>query len=452
MKKMRLTVLVVILVALAQAHANVFRAKTIRTQSLRQRLLSLSLLCLKQSLKQLSVAKKLSAVSDSVTIFKGFISRNGKWRSFLKEQKLLREFGSSGLVDYFDDFYILNLTLGTPLAAAQASIFKKDVFLAQWFNVVPDTGSSTVWVTSAFCGSPACLGVYGYPKQRFNTSLSSTYNKTNYIFHLQYGSGSSTGIIGTDFASLTYPKQKFGVAFSIATVFGYQPVDGIFGLGWPSLTSSDTVPPMQNILPQLDLPLFTVFFKRNYKYSETPHDGGQITFGALDNEHCSSDIYYVKLSSKSYWQFILDGVSIGNYTLMEKQIAISDTGTSWIAAPDGAVEKVAVAAGATYNEKDEIYLIDCEKQTSAPNITLFINGTKFYIPASEYIIDLNLESKKCVVTMFPIIFMGFGPQWILGATMIRSYCQIYDIGNAQLGFAKAIQEPSTFSNTQTVTA
>lgn len=151
------------------------------------------------------------------------------------------------------------------------------------------------------------------------------------------------------------------MAFSIATIFGYQPVDGILGLGWPSLTSSNTVPPMQNLLQQLDLPLFTVYYKRlafnkitksivfnccqlsistvcsrtikqtnnivkkkierfnnrligyicrNYAYSANPYNGGQITFGAIDTENCAEDVYYIQLSSKSYWQFTLDGYAL----------------------------------------------------------------------------------------------------------------------------------------------
>lgn len=34
---------------------------------------------------------------------------------------------------------------------------------------------------------------------------------------------------------MSIPKQEFGVATQLAEVFGYQPVDGILGLGWPAL-------------------------------------------------------------------------------------------------------------------------------------------------------------------------------------------------------------------------
>lgn len=67
---------------------------------------------------------------------------------------------------------------------------------------------------------------------------------------------------GFQFGGLTYATQQFGVATTIASVFGEQPVDGILGLGWPALAVDNVVPPIQNLLPQLDLPLFTVWLDR----------------------------------------------------------------------------------------------------------------------------------------------------------------------------------------------
>jgi hypothetical protein len=61
---------------------------------------------------------------------------------------------------------------------------------------------------------------------------------------------------------LSYSTQKFGLASRIADIFGYQPIDGILGLGWPSLAVDNVIPPMQNLLSQLDKPLFTVWMAK----------------------------------------------------------------------------------------------------------------------------------------------------------------------------------------------
>lgn len=43
---------------------------------------------------------------------------------------------------------------------------------------------------------------------------------------------------------LTVKSQTFGAATGIAEVFGYFPVDGILGLGWPEISENDVVPPV----------------------------------------------------------------------------------------------------------------------------------------------------------------------------------------------------------------
>ncbi|KAJ1370525.1 hypothetical protein KIN20_032259 [Parelaphostrongylus tenuis] len=49
----------------------------------------------------------------------------------------------------------------------------------------------------------------------------------------------------------------------------------------------------------------------NHQLNANP---GLITFGAIDTVNCHSDINYVPLTSETYWQFAIDGFSIGNYS------------------------------------------------------------------------------------------------------------------------------------------
>ncbi|GMR45601.1 hypothetical protein PMAYCL1PPCAC_15796, partial [Pristionchus mayeri] len=85
---------------------------------------------------------------------------------------------------YYDDFYLGDITLGTP---------------QQSFTVVMDTGSSNLWVIDSKCTTLACLGTLsGRTKRRFDTSASSTYNGSTETFALEYGSGSCWGTIGYD--------------------------------------------------------------------------------------------------------------------------------------------------------------------------------------------------------------------------------------------------------------
>ncbi|CAJ0603577.1 unnamed protein product [Cylicocyclus nassatus] len=84
--------------------------------------------------------------------------------------------------------------------------------------------------------------------------------------------------------SLTIPQQELGVATDIAPFYGDQPVEGVFGLGWPALAVEKVVPPIQNILPELNNPRFTVWLDKR-KPSRGEDDDGMITFGDFDYVH-----------------------------------------------------------------------------------------------------------------------------------------------------------------------
>uniref|UniRef100_A0A914ZDS7 Peptidase A1 domain-containing protein n=1 Tax=Panagrolaimus superbus TaxID=310955 RepID=A0A914ZDS7_9BILA len=195
-------------------------------------------------------------------------------------------------------------------------------------------GSSNLWVIDVKCKSQACKG---YPssefnKHQFDASKSSTFQANDQFFSIQYGSGSCSGNLGSDtlnFGGIQVQNQTFGLAETIADVFGYQPIDGIFGLGWPNLAVDHVIPPLQNALPQLDKQLFTVWLDRVI-FPLSGDTAGQITYGGFDTDNCDTNINYIKLSSLTYWQFPITGFSIGSYKHAKKAQVISDTGMLFI--------------------------------------------------------------------------------------------------------------------------
>lgn len=72
--------------------------------------------------------------------------------------------------DYMNTQYFVDITLGSN---------------DQAFTVVPDTGSSNLWVYSSTCHSAACL-----THSKYNASQSSTYEADGQDFDITYGSGS----------------------------------------------------------------------------------------------------------------------------------------------------------------------------------------------------------------------------------------------------------------------
>lgn len=355
----------------------------------------------------------------------------GTYRDFLAQKHARRAVlasGSQPFLDYYDDFYLGNMSLGTPPQ--------------QFTNIVLDTGSSNLWVIDAACKSQACKGYpdSGYTKNQYDSSKSSTWVKDGQRFSIQYGSGSCSGYLGDDtcsFGGLTIKDQKFGVSQTIAEVFGYQPVDGILGLGWPSLAVDKVVPPMQNLLDQLDQPIFTVWMDRVKDHIPMGENAGLITYGALDPVNCDATVTYTPLSSTTYWQFPIDGFAVGSYNAAKKDQVISDTGTSWIGAPSAAIQGVVKATNAQYDFSNELYYVKCSQMEQLPDLVFTISGQKYNVKSVHYVVDLELGNGNCALTFFEMDGGGFSPAWILGDTFIRAWCNVYDIGQKRIGFALA---------------
>uniref|UniRef100_A0AC35UC33 Peptidase A1 domain-containing protein n=1 Tax=Rhabditophanes sp. KR3021 TaxID=114890 RepID=A0AC35UC33_9BILA len=347
--------------------------------------------------------------------------KEGKW-----EEEMGNQFntGKSPLIDYWDNFYLINATLGTP---------------GQRFTLVLDTGSSYLWVIDKKCTQNACVGAApgtGYVKNRFDATKSTTFVNESKVFQVQYGIGSSNGFFGKDtfsVAGLSVLQQEAGIAESIATVFQYQPIDGTFGCAWPSL-ADHVIPPVQNFLSQLDQPIFTIWMDRIVKpaYDQV---GGEVIFGGLNPENCWGIINWVPLTSKTYWEFNMGGFMVGDYSMRKQMVAISDTGTSWILTSQAYIDIIVTKIGAEWDAKTYQYTVNCTAEM--PDLILVINKMDYYISSGEYVLDGGLGNGKCVVTIGAMSASPGNPQWNLGATFIRSYCQIYDIGNARIGFALA---------------
>ncbi|EPB74198.1 eukaryotic aspartyl protease [Ancylostoma ceylanicum] len=369
----------------------------------------MKLLLLFAALVAVLYAKTFQMNARSVGSLRARLIASGQYRQYLNLQRMRRiqilRKGSQPFLDYTDDFYVGIVDVGTP---------------EQNVTLVLDTGSSNLWVIDDACRSEACNGFpqSGYTKHKFNTKMSMTFKKEERSFSLFYGSGSCNGYLATDavsFAGLKILKQEFGVATTIADVFGYQPVDGILGLGWPDLAVEKVKP-------------------------SAGGTGGLITYGDFDLKNCAKDVTYVKLSSLTYWQFPIQGFSVGNFSQTETEQVISDTGTSWIGAPSSVVDAVAREIGAEFDSYNQLYTVPCSTMKEKPDLVFTIDGVKYNIPSVEYILDLELGNDKCAITFFGMDSGGFGPSWILGDTWIRTYCNIHDIGEKRIGFARAIHE------------
>jgi len=99
--------------------------------------------------------------------------------------------------------YFVDVKIGTP---------------GQVFTMVPDTGSSNLWVYSQKCWAIPC-----FTHAKYDSSKSSTYVKNGEKFDITYGSGSISGTVSEDVAHFgdSTSNMQFGEITSVSGLAFY---------------------------------------------------------------------------------------------------------------------------------------------------------------------------------------------------------------------------------------
>ncbi|XP_025061212.1 cathepsin E [Alligator sinensis] len=307
----------------------------------------------------------------------------------------------------------------------------------QNFTVVFDTGSSNLWVPSIYCVSPAC-GKHA----RFHPSNSSTYNEVGTPFSIQYGTGSLTGIVGSDQVTvegITVVNQQFAESVSEpGNAFADAEFDGILGLAYPSLAVDGVTPVFDNMMAQnlVEMPIFSVYMSRNPESSA----GGELLFGGFDPSHFSGTLSWVPVTKQGYWQIQLDNIQVSGSVAFcaEGCQAIVDTGTSLITGPPSDIKQIQNAIGAT--PVDGEYAVECNNLNIMPEVTFTINGIPYTLSAQAYTLMEYSDGMAFCTSGFQgmDIQPPAGPLWILGDVFIRQFYAVFDRGNNRVGLAPAV--------------
>ncbi|KIH66798.1 eukaryotic aspartyl protease [Ancylostoma duodenale] len=344
----------------------------------------------------------------------------GVYGAYLKHRSSLRTMNPESVgqrvLDYSDYEYVGNITIGTP---------------GQPFVVVLDTGSANLWVPATNCDS-SCTGKHLF------TNDSKTFVSSDTKWRINYGEGNARGVLGTDVVrakfpmvvihhkagipfqgttgvfggedeeQLVVPDTTFGLASHISSDFEDDPADGILGLAFTELAVADAdgVP------------------------------GGVFTYGGLDKDNCGDVIAYEPLTSATYFQFKLKAIGVGKSKTRKPYQAISDTGTSFIGGPKAETDRLAMAIGAKYDKEYDTYAIACDAKPL--NLDVYIGRKKYPIKYHNFII--NAGDGTCILTLYPFSSGGIGPAWILGDPFLRQYCNIHDMREKKVGFAKSLQD------------
>jgi len=320
--------------------------------------------------------------------------------------------------DDYNTFYLGKVDIGTP---------------KQEFTVVLDTGSSDLWVAdSSWSGSG---------KHKYDSKKSSTYKRLTGRFNIQYGSGSVSGFKGQDVAGFTgtqysFPTQTFGQADQLDQVMSQQPIDGICGLAFKSISSIGTPNPWNNIIMAPGFKgvnkTFTVWLEE-LKGTPMGQKGGTFTFGEPDTTSCAASGDWVPLTHDLWYEFNIDGVGSGG-KFSGGGSAISDTGTSLLLGPADTIAQIASSLNAQMDPNMGLYQIDCDPSKTTGTIDVKINGKVYSTRSKNFILSFDNDT-TCYVAMAGGDFGD--PAWILGDTFIREYCNAYDLIGKRIGLYKA---------------
>jgi len=264
------------------------------------------------------------------------------------------------LTNYMNAQYYGEIGIGTP---------------KQTFKVIPDTGSSNLWVPSSHCYWPPCLLHHQY-----NHEKSSTYTANRTQFQIAYGTkGRLKGYLSNDVVSIgdiTVKNQTFAELTTLSGInFLLAKFDGILGIGYPEISVAGVPPLWKSMQDQklIDKPVISFYLSRDLTSKDT---GGEMIIGGISKSHMDGELFYTPVVKKGYWQVQTGDIKIGDTTLCEKKKcqAIIDTGTSLIGGPKDAID----AIHAKFGINGKPYVSPCEAFVSkkGPQLSKMISHTQ----------------------------------------------------------------------------
>ncbi|KAK0405271.1 hypothetical protein QR680_017891 [Steinernema hermaphroditum] len=250
-----------------------------------------------------------------------------------------------------------------------------------------------------------------------------THECFNYTQSVTYESKSSNTAMDSvsDAWGAMMPNITFGIVTQLPSFAGR------LGLGWPSLSKYPGASFASHFLSNLPQ-MFSMRLGEVW--------GGAMQFGA--NEICfpkQKAPHWVPATSKSYWQFAIDGVRLGRSKKVFRAHAVVDTTTEYIGMPKKILSQFVSQYNITWDGLYGAYTVDYDVARGMPAFEVMVDGATLQIPAALYVNWRKpLPNERCVVNFEDSAAYGFGPDWYFGFEILSSYCMTFDFDNSRIGF------------------
>jgi cathepsin D len=242
-------------------------------------------------------------------------------------------------------------------------------------------------------------------------------------------------------------KHQFFAEVIEESGFEFGPYAGILGLSFPDISSYSFPIIFQNMIEQklVKKPIFQSFL-----IAILPKVKTENSFGGVDEDYYTGEFTYVPVDVPGYWQFTMNGVSVGNNPIEfcnPNCSAIIDTGSNFIFVPSDELDAINKALGATLMANGN-YGFDCNSIDVLPDVYFHIGGKVFKLTGRQYVvIDVynDIPNFTNNQTYCDSCFQDGGdfPIFVLGDVFIGAYYTLFDYGNQRLGFAKAVNKYQT---------
>ena len=301
--------------------------------------------------------------------------------------------------------YFIEVTVGTP---------------GEKFTVVPDTGSSNLWLYSSKCYfSPPC-----YLHPTFHADKSSTYKADGQAFDITYGSGSVKGTAGSDLVHMAddiSATMSFGEITSVSGVsFLASQMSGILGLAYNSI-SVDKFDTFMDLSNQKEKS-FSFYLKDSTADS-------YMTIPGMDSENYDT-IQSHKVVEEKYWALQFASIAQGDKKIdATKYKAVIDSGTSLLVGPKAIVDPL--IEGISVNT-------DCSGMDTMPNLTFTIDTQDYVLEPTDYVLKVTAGGQsECLLGIQSMAFPEGFNYMILGDVFMRKYPATFSLDDNTVAFQVA---------------
>jgi len=318
-------------------------------------------------------------------------------------------FGASSeevpVIDNMDTQYFIEIMLGSD---------------EQTFKVVPDTGSSNLWVYSSNCTTVVCNR-----HQKYDPSTSTSYVADGQSFDITYGSGSVNGYVSQDVAKITEDitaTMKFGeIQKADGATFLVSEMDGILGLAYNTISVDN----LETFINSSNLEDKSFSF-----YLHSNPDQSYMMVPGIDESLGLEKVATHNVIEESYWNVNLTGMTGPNGAVDTTGYkAAIDSGTSLVMGPKALIDPL--IEGVTVHAT-------CRGVEDLPNITLTFDSTDYVLTPSDYVLrETNgLGITECLMGIMSMeVPEGFN-YLIVGDVFMRPYPTLFNGNDNTVTFYK----------------